>query len=316
MKALALLDYGQATDLQLMNGPPPNMTRGHVLIKVRASAINPADLKTMSGEVKFLHAQKFPLVPGYDFSGEISQVADDVLDWSVGQSVFGFLPYSRRNTQGSFAQFICVPADSIALIPQNLNYIEAASLATTASTALQGLLDKGRLASGEHVLINGAAGGVGVYAVQIARQLGAKVLATCRPQHHNFVRSLGADQVFDYRQIPWDDLKVHILFDVAAKLKPTEHRQNLYPGGRYVTLLPSANLFWDMITAPFYRQKARVLIVKSKRSDLQQIANWLTAGALRPVVAGSYSLPAQANEAFNHFKQGGVQGKIGLSVDF
>ena len=174
MRGYAIDHFGTIDDLRLrddLEAPTPGP--GQVLVNVAAAALNPSEWKVLSGNTagRFLHAPRFPLVLGYDFSGQIEALGAEVDDFEVGDSVFGFLPYSRKNRQGSLCELVAVPAETIAPKPDRVSHIEAACAATAGVTALQALSDKGRLDSDQRVLVNGASGGVGSYAIQIVRAM-------------------------------------------------------------------------------------------------------------------------------------------------
>ena len=171
---------------------------------MRAAAVNPADLKVLAhrGGGSFLHASRFPLILGFDFSGVVAEVGAAAGPHAIGDEVFGFLPYARSTRGGSFGEYVAVGADTVGPRPRSISHEQAAAAATSAATALQALR-KGKLAAGQTVLINGASGGVGSYAVQIAKILGATVIATCSASKIDHVKALGATRVYDYKTRRW-----------------------------------------------------------------------------------------------------------------
>jgi NADPH:quinone reductase-like Zn-dependent oxidoreductase len=235
MRAAMLHGNGHLDSVRMGEIDAPTMGKDEILVRVRAAAINPADLKVVSGTDggAFLHAQNFPTAFGFDFSGIVESVGRDVQGRSVGDEVFGFLAYSRSTRQGSFADLVVVTPDTVGDKPPNISHEEAAAAATAGSTALQALEDKGRLRSGHKVLVNGASGGVGSYAVQIASQLGAEVWGTASTAKADFVKSLGAARVIDYKTTPLANIdgKFDVVLDAASRSSFGEVSSILQPGG-------------------------------------------------------------------------------------
>ncbi len=299
--------------------PDPGLAPdGHVVVRVEAAALNPADLKVVSGSVsgRFLRARTDPLVPGFDFSGVIEACAAGVGDLRITRRVFGHLPYSRANEQGSLADFVVVPADAVAPVSDDVGHRTAAATATTGSTALQGLRDVGRLRPGGRVLVNGASGGVGSHAVQIARLLGAEaVVGTCSAAKMDFVAGLGAEPV-DYRRTPLAETPggpFDVIFDAAAAASYRACRRLLTPDGAYVTTLPGPGLLLDLMWAVFSRRRVGLVVVESRRADLAQLDGWLAEGALRTPIDTTVDRETVA-EGLARLASGAVQGKIAVDL--
>ncbi|MFA9469141.1 MAG: NAD(P)-dependent alcohol dehydrogenase, partial [Deltaproteobacteria bacterium] len=201
MRAALLDRNGPLESIRIGEIDAPTMGKDEILVRVRAAATNAADAKVVTGKDggAFLHAKNFPTTFGFDFSGVVEAVGGHVRGRAVGDEVFGFLAYARSNKQGSFAELVSVKSDSVGDKPSNISHEEAAAAATAGSTALQALEEKGRLRSGQKVLVNGASGGVGSYAVQIASLLGAEVWGTASAAKADFVKDLGAARVVDYK---------------------------------------------------------------------------------------------------------------------
>lgn len=316
MKAWFIEKRGTPSDLKQgeVQGP-----LGEVKVRVRGAALNPADLKVLKGKDggKFLHSNRFPIVLGYDFAG-----TTDV--GGVETEVYGFLPYSTANSQGSLAEYVAVPASSIARKPKNVGFSEAASLATASLTALMALRDRGGLGSGElasgaKVLIHGASGGVGSAAVQIAKILGAEVWATGSLEKHSFIRGLGADHVIDYKKVSLRDLKeshegqMNLVFDVVSNSSFMECESLLADHGTYITLLPSPSLLVGVIKSLLSSKRARFVVVKSTKSNLERITQWVEEGKLKPTVEKTYSF-SEMPQAFEALAAGRAKGKIAVSV--
>jgi NADPH:quinone reductase-like Zn-dependent oxidoreductase len=316
MRAWAVDRYGVVDDLRLHEIPAPVVRPGGVLVRVRAAAVNPADWKVVTGKQggRFLHAAKFPLVPGYDFSGVVEAVGEGAT-LRAGDEVYGFLPYRRSNAQGSFAEYVAVPADTVAVKPAGTSHEEAACAATSASTALQGLRDKGGLAAGQRVLVNGASGGVGSYVVQVARNAGAEVWGTCSAAKMDAVAKLGATRVIDRKATPLAslDAKFDIVYDAASMSSYGECARLLTPAGAYVTLLPNLGLGVGMLRTAFSARRCGFVIVASRADDLTQIAGWMAEGRLTHLVDSTFPFD-RVPDAVRRMQSGAVQGKIAVTV--
>jgi NADPH:quinone reductase-like Zn-dependent oxidoreductase len=315
MKVMASQSYGPLDQVRLTEIPEPTPGKGEVRVRVHASSVNPADYKTITGEAKILHGRNFPLVMGYDFAGVIDAVGEGVSDFRTGERVFGFLPYSGSNRQGAFGEKIVARTEAIAKIPDGVSFESAGASATAALTALQGLYPSREAISGKRVLVHGASGGVGSYAVQIARLWGAEVVATCSAGNAPFVKSLGASEVLDYRKVDVTQLqqKFAMLFDVAANLSYFKVRHLIQAGGRYVTLLPSASAIGGLLLRPVLSQKCAMVIVKSRPEHLTEVAGWLADGRVKSAIGQSYPLE-KLPEALQCLKSGGVSGKLVIKI--
>ena len=286
MKALATPSYGPISQMTVTELPIPAPGSGQVRVKVIASAVNPADHKAPTGEVKFLHGRRFPMVMGYDFSGVIDALGPGVTGLSQGDEVFGFLAYGGSTKQGAYAEFLVTPVTQLALKPKAVSHAMAAAAATPALTALQGLRDDGKLASGGRVLVIGASGGVGSLAVGIARKLGAQVDAVCSTHAVEFVRELGADLVIDRKKEdplvaakgPYD-----VILDAAAAHSFSKTRHSLKPGGTYVTTLPSPAFALDKLKTLVSAQSCKMILLKPLPADLELLGKWLTEGLKVPI---------------------------------
>jgi NADPH:quinone reductase-like Zn-dependent oxidoreductase len=318
MRAVILDKNGPIESLRIGDLDPPHMGADDILVRVHAAAVNPADLKVVSGEngAGFIHAKRFPTAIGYDFSGVVEGVGANVRGRSAGDEVFGFLPYARSNDQGTFAELVSVKPDAVGAKPPEISHEQAAASTTVGCTALQGLRDKGGLKAGQRVLINGASGGVGSFAVQIAKQLGAEVWGTASAAKADFVRNLGAIEVVDYRRTPLRSLptKFDVVLDAASMSSFQEVRSLLTNGGAYVTLLPSASLFAAMLWTLFSSKRCGLVIVKSRAADLDQLGRWLAEGKLRASIEETFDL-SQIATALAAQQSGSIQGKLAVRVE-
>lgn len=314
MRAMILDRYGAIDDLRAGELPDPVPGPLDVLVRVRGAAINPADVKVITGEAKILHARRFPMVVGYDFAGEVER-AEPATGFRSGESVYGFLPYNGSNTQGSFAELVSVPASTIAPMPKRASFVEAASCATSAVTALQGMRAQLERGAGQRVLVHGASGGVGSYAVQLARIYDAHVTGTCSKANLDYVRELGAHDVVDYRETELSALAppFDLIVDVVSNTSFGRIRSILRPGGLYVTLLPSAGLLTGFVASLFTSKRCRMVIVKPKREDLARVKEYIDAGRMRTPVAETAPL-AGLVAALHRFQAASVRGKFAIEV--
>lgn len=317
MRAAILDKHGPINSLRIGEIETPTLRSGTMLVRVVAASINPADLKFIRGKDGggFLHAKNFPTPIGFDFSGVVEQLGANVHGRAVGDEVFGHLPYSPTTKQGSFAELVLVKPGAVGLKPSSISHPEAAAAATAGCTALQGLRDRGRLKSGQRVLVNGASGGVGSFAVQIAAVLGAEVAGTSSAAKAGFVRSLGVEQVIDYRETPLSSMSetFDVVFDAASMSSFGEAKQLLNRGGAYVTLLPSASLLGAMLMSVLSSKRCGFVTVQSRAADLEQLADWMVAGKLEASVEETFPL-SDISTALSALDSGAVRGKLAVRV--
>ena len=318
MRAAILDKYGAIESLRIGEIEPPKVTDSTILVRVCAASINPADLKVICGKDGggFLHAKNFPTAIGFDFSGVVEQVGANAQGRAVGDEVFGHLPYSPSTKQGSFAELVAVKPNAVGIKPPGLRHEDAAAAATVGCTALQGLRDRGRLKSGQRVFVNGASGGVGSYAVQIAAALGADVAGSASAAKASFVHSLGVEHVIDYRETPLSSLNetFDVFLDAAATSSFGEAKGLLNRGGAYVTLLPSASLIGAMVLSLFSSKRCGFVTVQSRAADLEQLAAWIVSGALKTSVEETFPL-SDIHTALSALDSGRVRGKLAVRID-
>jgi len=289
MKALAAPGYGPLENLAIIDAPVPTPGRGEVRVRVVASALNPADYKVITGTLKFLHARNRPLILGYDFSGTVEALGDGVTSVSVGDDVFGFLPYGPFNARGAFAESLVAKADELARKPAGVSHEIAAAAATTGLTALQSLRDLGRLPkSNGKVLVTGVSGGVGSIAMGVAKKLGASVTAVGSGNGLELARQLGAIEVLDRtaRALPGDlPARFDVVFDAAAAYRWQQWQGTLVKGGAFVTTLPSAAFAADKIASLFSATRVEFINVKCRPADLELLGSWLADGLSVPLAS-------------------------------
>ncbi len=304
MKAAVYTKTKLGKVLQIMDVEIPVPRDNEVLLRVRAASVNPLDWR--------LKARR----PGVDVAGEVVAVGKRVTQFKPGDAVFG-------TCRGAFAEYACASEATLVWKPDNLSFEQAACVPIAGLTALQGLRDKGDLQSGQKVLINGAAGGVGTFAVQIAKSLGAEITGVCSTRNIEMVRSLGADMVIDYTQQDFTKSGLHydLLLDNVGNRKLSAFRRVMTPSGRCV-MAGAPKELWAVIIrvlkalawSPFSRQKFRFFIAKFKKDDLAALCELMKAGKLKPVIDKGYQLSGTA-DAIAYVEQGHARAKVVVSFE-
>src|SRR2546422_2343876 len=276
MKAIRFHEYGGPEVLQYEDVPRPEPQQGEVLIQVRAAAVNPLDLAIREGWMASMIPLQLPAIAGVDVAGIVMATGKGVTDFSIGQEVYGFL----SRISGAYAEYATVAIETLAPQPQTLDYVQAASVPLAATAAWQALFEVGGLKEGQKVLVHGGAGGVGTFAVQLAKVKGAHVLATASGQNVEYVKRLGADEVIDYRTTPFE-MVAHSV-DVVLDLIGGETQQRswgvLKAGGMLVSLLvpPSQE------DAAKYGVRAAFLGAQPTTGLLKELAHLLDTGQIKP----------------------------------
>src|SRR5690348_16855957 len=232
MRVIQVYRYGGPEQLKLEEKPRPAPSSGEVLLRVHAAGVNPIDWKIRQGLLKDFRPVSFPYTPGIEMAGVVEDIGPDVTTFQIGQAVFG------RSTRGAYAEYLTAPAEALALKPQTLSFAEAATVPVGATTAWRALFDHGGLTSGQRVLIQGAAGGVGVFAVQLAKWKGAEVIGTASTANLEFVRSLGADTVVDYTTTPVERVvqEVGLVLDGVGAQTMSSSLAALRRGGTLISI--------------------------------------------------------------------------------
>ncbi|WP_414548928.1 NAD(P)-dependent alcohol dehydrogenase [Anabaena sp. CCY 0017] len=312
MKAVVIRRYGSAEVLQYEEVAQPQIKPNQLLVKVHASSVNPIDWKTRQGMLSLLSGNNFPLILGFDLAGEVVAVGSQVRSFQIGDAVYG----STSFPGGAYAEFAAVPENLIASKPTNLTYEEAATVPLAALTALQALRDQGNIKSGQTVLINGASGGVGMFAVQIAKALGTEVIGVCSTRNLEFVKFLGADRVIDYTQEDFTEnsRQYDIIFDAVGKRSLSNCKRVLTPNGIYISTLPTPEvLVQSVLTAFLPGQKAKFVIERPNTEDLVYLKELIEAGKLGTVIDRSFPL-AELAAAHNYSQSERTVGKIAIVV--
>lgn len=311
MRAIVYKRYGDPGCLQLAELKAPWRSPGSVVIRVHAAGVNPIDARLRSGEAKYLLPGGFPRVPGYDVAGQIVDAAGDT-GVQVGDRVLAFLD---KLYGGGYAEYAKSSVAGVAKIPDAMSYEEAAAIPLAGSTALQGLRDKGRIKSGNRVLINGASGGVGAFAVQIAKAYGAVVTGVASGEHREFVLELGADDYIDYQQEDFaaSERKWDLVFDAAGKRSFRNVRPVLHRGGRYVTTEPSLHAMAVTLLTSFASRRSSTMLTRPKNEDLVELIRLYQSDQLGVTLADVIPLE-HAAEAHRRLESGGHRGKYVLRV--
>jgi NADPH:quinone reductase-like Zn-dependent oxidoreductase len=321
MKAIVYRCYGSPDVLEFEDLEKPSPADDEVLVKVRAASVNPLDWHYMRGSPYIMRLMSGLGSPndtrlGVDFAGTVEAVGSKVNRFKPGDEVFG-----GRN--GAFAEYVTVPADrALVLKPGNVTFEQAASVPIAAVTALQALRDKGKMKPGQKVLVNGASGGVGTFAVQIAKSFGAEVTGVCSTRNVEMVRSIGADHVFDYTREDYTESgqKFDLIIDNVGNHSLLANRRALNPEGIFVIvggskgnwLGPLARPLMAMILSPFVAQEFVMIMAKLSQDDLAILADLMQSGKVKPVIDRHYRL-SEVPEAIRYSEEGHARGKIIIS---
>jgi len=326
MKAIVYCDYGLA-NLKLADIAKPTPTDDQILVKVHAASVNPLDWHFIEGTPMIMRAMGVGLRKpkdtrlGVDFAGMVEAVGKNVTQFKPGDEVFG-------GRDGAFAEYVCPRADrAVALKPANITFEQAASVNIAGITALQAVRDKGKVQAGQKVLINGASGGVGTFAVQIAKSFGADVTGVCSTRNLDMVRSLGADHVIDYTKEDFTKSGQHYdaILDNVPNHSLSECRGVLTPEGKYVMIGgggpndnrwigPFGRLIQTMAVSPFVSQKMGMMMAELKKSDLNILGDMMQSGKVKPVIDRTYKL-SELPEAIRYLEEGHARGKVVITVE-
>jgi NADPH:quinone reductase-like Zn-dependent oxidoreductase len=326
MKAVVYTRFGPPDVLEIRDIKKPVPNDDQVLIKVRAAAVNPLDWHFIRGTPYIMRLMmvgiRKPKDPrlGVDYAGTVETVGRSVTQFKPGDEVLG-------NKSGAFAEYLCARADrAITLKPANVTFEQAAGVPVAALTALQGLRDHGKVQPGQKVLINGASGGVGTFAVQIAKTLGADVTGVCSGRNVDLVRSLGADHVIDYTKEDFSkgDERYDVILDNVGTQSLSKFRRVLKPNGICVMIGgggpnegkwvgPMARPIKAMLISPFISQKMGMMMAQGNKDDLNILADLMQSGKVTPVIDRTYPL-SQIREAMTYLEAGHARGKVVITV--
>ena len=337
MKGLVYSRHGSPDVLEIKDVEEPVPKDNEVLIKVRAASVNPLDaglIKGMPYIVRMLFGLPKPKDTrlGVDVAGQVKAVGRNVTQFKAGDEVFGVCISDPQASavkvwtpQGAFGEYVCAPESTLVVKPDNVTFRQAASVPVAALTALQGLRDKGHIQPGQKVLINGAAGGVGTFAVQIAKSFGAEVTGVCSTGNMQIVRSIGADQVIDYTQEDFTKRgqRYDLIFDCVGNHSLSACRRVLHPKGIVVMVGDRtgrgaigilARLITALVVSRFTSQKLRTFLARPTQKDLAVMRDLMQAGKVRPVIDKCYSL-SEVPAAIRYLEERHARGKVVISLE-
>lgn len=333
MQAFVMTGYGGPDKTELREMLRPAAGPGEVLVNVHAAGLNPVDYKTREGMLRVIQSYAFPAIMGNELAGTIEKVGAGVIDFAPGDRVFARVP---KDAMGALAEYAALPAETCALIPDGWGFEQAAAIPLAGLTALQALRDELDLQPSQRVLITGGAGGVGTFAIQIAKWLGAHVITTASPRGRELVTRLGADQVIDYTSEKFEDVlgeKVDAVFDLIGGETLSRSFGVVKTGGTVLSVagmpepqtaddldggLKLKALFWA-ISIKFRAQAARhgvnyrYLFMHPSGAELAELAALLEQGKLEPVIDKTFPFP-QAKEALTYLEQGHAKGKVVVRI--
>jgi NADPH:quinone reductase-like Zn-dependent oxidoreductase len=325
MKAMVYTKYGPPDVLELKEVEKPIPNDDQVLIKVYAASVNPAELHLLRADPFIARFYSGLLKPkntilGADISGRIESVGKNIKQFLIGDEVFGDL---SNCGWGGFARYVCAPENALGLKPANLSFEEAAAVPLSATTALQGLRNKGHIQPGQKVLINGASGGVGTYAVQIAKSFGTEVTGVCSTRNLDMVRSIGADHVIDYTQVDFtrNGQQYDLIFDAVGNRSVSDCIRALSPNGicavagfTSLSHLLKVVLLGSWVSITGNKKIGLMETAKPNHNDLVFIKDLIEAGKVKPVIDRRYPL-IEVAEAFRYLEKKHAHGKIVIVVD-
>jgi NADPH:quinone reductase-like Zn-dependent oxidoreductase len=341
MKAIVYYNYGSPDVLHHEEIEKPAAGDNEVLIKVRAASVNPLDYGSLKGVpyiFRIVFGLRKPTItqpgrPGVDVAGHVDAIGRNVKQFKPGDEVFGACISDPQasgtkvwvHRQGAFAEYVCAPESILVMKPDNVTFEQAASVPVAAFTALQGLRDKGQIQSGQKVLINGAAGGVGTFAVQIAKSFGAEVTGVCSTANVDMVRSIGADHVIDYTQEDFTKLgpRYDLIFDCVGNHSLLECRRVLNPKGICVMVGDlsgrgmiglMARLIIALVLSRFASQKLVTFLAKPNKQDLTIMHELIKAGKVKPVIDKRYSL-SEVPQAIRYLAEKHARGKVVITLE-
>ncbi len=315
MKAIIIEKFGGVGTLTLSDQPIPQAKAGEVQIKVMVAGVNPVDVKIREGLLAERMPYHFPITLGWDLSGVVSQLGEGVSDFKVGDEVFAYARQSEIHA-GTYAEYISLPASQVVMKPKSVDWFEAASYPLAALTAYQVLHEALKVQSGESIVIHAGGGGVGGFAIQLAKLAGLDVITTASEKHYDYVKSLGADEVIDYQQMSpelalmgYYPLGVNCVFDTVGGETQKQSAALVREGGRLASILQLED------TKPFEEKNIQThyVFVRPEKNHLETIAALIDQGKLKTRIAAVFPLE-KAKAAHELIQMGHTQGKIVINV--
>ena len=312
MKAAVIYKYGAPDVFRIEEMPIPSIKNNEVLIKVYAASINPVDWKQRQGWHRFFLKAHFPSILGYDVSGIIEACGSSAKRFLKGDEVYARL---NRRFGGAYAEYAATAENTLAIKPAGISWEEAAAVPLAAVTALQGLRDKCHLKAGEDILVIGAAGGVGHFALQEAMAMGCRVTAVCSSRHQKMMESIKPFRFIDYTKEDFKSLndKYDVIFDAAGVENFRNCFNILKPGGRYLTTLPRPNIIIHKLISLFGSRKVKTLLMRSRSTDLEQISKMISDKTIRIYIDSVFPLD-KIVEAHKRAEEYTTEGKIIIKV--
>jgi NADPH:quinone reductase-like Zn-dependent oxidoreductase len=313
MKAIVFNEFGPADLLHQAETPNPKAGKGEVVVKMRASSIKVIDSRVRNGLMGPLVNKKFPKIPGADIAGDIAEVGAGVRGFKVGDAVFGAVDPMKG---GAFADLVAVPAGQLALKPANISFEEAAAAPIAALAALLSLRDLGKTKAGDKVLIHGASGAVGLFAIQIAKQMGAHVTAVAGTGGIPAINDLGVDRVIDYRKQDGQTFETSfdVIINASGQMPFAKAKRYLTARGVLVEPSPTIPMVIGSTLANLLRaKKHKTLITSPRRADLEMLSKMFENGSLKATIARVYPI-AEVRDAFTAMEKGGTVGKLVIRI--
>ncbi|MCC3646777.1 NAD(P)-dependent alcohol dehydrogenase [Cytobacillus oceanisediminis] len=322
MKAIVYQTYGSPDNLRLTDLDKPVPKDHEVLVKVHAASVNYGNLVLLKGKpflARFAYGLLKPkhTVPGGDIAGQVEAVGKDVTQFQPGDNVYGDLSGCGW---GGFAEYVSVPEKALAIKPANLTFKEAAAVPMAGVTALQALRDKGNIQAGQNVLIYGASGGVGTFAVQISKSFGAEVTGVCSTRNLDILRTLGADHAIDYKNEDFAERteKYDLILAVNGYQPISAYKRAIKSNGTYVLCGGSGAQFTQaMVLGPWIsltgNKKMSSMLQRQNQEDLICMSELIEAGKVKPIIDRSFKL-SEVDKAFRYFEEGHAQGKVIITI--
>lgn len=327
MKAVIIRKFGEPEVLEFVNNyPEPDIFNNQVLVKVNAASVNPLDYRIRKGDLRLITGSNFPIILGNDICGTIVKCGSEVRNLKVGDQVYGMVDSNKKFAfsgfakSGSYAEYCVTREDTLSLKPSSLSWEEAASIPLCCLTAYQALVDKAQIKTGDKVLINGASGGVGIFAIQIAKAFGANVTAVCSEKNSDFVKGFGVETVIDYKGNDISKLndKFEVVYDVAASRSYFQIKNVLKKNGVFISNIANPiNILWTILLPLLrifgLRKRNTFAWVKPSGKKLSIITKMFEDEKIKPFVDKVYSLDKVA-DAHRYLESGRVRGKIVIKV--